>query len=265
VLAGGRHLPVRVEDDESFLREVDRLCAETRPAPRVLFMNYPHNPTGHCVELDFFREVVRLARRRQIIVVHDFAYARITFDGYEAPSFLQAEGAKEVGVEFGTMSKAFNMAGWRIGYVMGNRDIIKALGRLKGYYDYGIFQAIQIASIIAIRDCQDHVIKQRDIYQRRRNVVVDGLRAAGWDVTPTRGGMFQWVRIPEPWQGMGSLDFAMRLLEEAKVVVSPGLGFGPEGEGHLRFALVENEKRLRQGMRNIRDRFSLRGPLAKAQ
>jgi alanine-synthesizing transaminase len=261
VLAGGRYIPVRIGDDEFFLREVDRICAEEQPAPRVLFMNYPHNPTGHCVNLDFFREVVKLARKRGIIVVHDFAYARITFDGYEAPSFLQAEGAKDVGVEFGTMSKAFNMAGWRIGYALGNREIIKALGRIKGYYDYGIFQAIQIASIIAIRDCQEHISKQRDIYQRRRDVVVEGLHSAGWDVAPTRGGMFQWVKIPERWAALGSVEFSMRLLDEAKVVVSPGLGFGPEGEGYLRVALVENEKRLRQGMRNIREHFSLRGPL----
>ena len=264
VLAGGRYIPVPIGDDEAFLRQADRICAEEQPAPRVLFMNYPHNPTGHCVDLDFFREVVKLARRRQIIVVHDFAYARVTFDGYEAPSFLQVEGAKEVGVEFGTMSKAFNMAGWRIGYAMGNREIIKALGRIKGYYDYGIFQAIQIASIIAIRDCQDHILKQRDIYQRRRDVVVEGLRSAGWEVNPARGGMFQWVQIPERWRGMGSVEFSMRLLDEAKVVVSPGLGFGPEGEGCIRVALVENDKRLRQGMRNIREHFSLRAPLAGA-
>ena len=264
VLAGGRYIPVRIGDDAFFLREVDRICAEEQPAPRVLFMNYPHNPTGHCVELDFFRDVVKLARKRGIIVVHDFAYARITFDGYEAPSFLQVEGAKDVGVEFGTLSKAFNMAGWRIGYAMGNREIIKALGRIKGYYDYGIFQAIQIASIIAIRDCQEHIVKQRDIYQRRRDVVVEGLQSAGWEVTPTRGGMFQWVKIPERWAALGSVEFSMRLLDEAKVVVSPGLGFGPEGEGFLRVALVENEMRLRQGMRNIREHFSLRGPVATA-
>jgi len=264
ILAGARALPVNVTDDARFLAEVDRICREHRPAPRVLFLNYPHNPTGHCVELDFFRDVVALARKHGLIVVHDFAYARITFDGYEAPSFLQVEGAKDVGVEFGTMSKSYNMAGWRIGYALGNRDIIAALGRIKGYYDYGIFQAIQIASIIALRDCGEHVLKQRAVYQRRRDVIVEGLRGAGWDVTPTRGGMFQWVKIPEPWAAEGSLAFSMRLMEEAKVVVSPGAGFGPEGEGHLRFALVENEKRLKQGMRNIRDAFSLR-PLKQAQ
>jgi alanine-synthesizing transaminase len=265
VLAGGRTIRLQVEDDAAFLGEVERLCREQRPAPRVLFMNYPHNPTGHCVELDFFRDVVRLARKHGLIVVHDFAYARLTFDGYEAPSFLQAEGAKEVGVEFGTMSKAFNMAGWRIGYAMGNREIIQALGRIKGYYDYGIFQAIQIASIIALRDCQAHVLEQRDIYRRRRDVIVEGLRQAGWAVEPTRGGMFQWVKIPEPWTAEGSMAFSIRLMDQAKVVVSPGIGFGPEGEGHLRFALVENEKRLKQGMRNLRECFSLRGPLQQAQ
>lgn len=265
ILAGGGTIRLRVEDDEEFLRDVSITCTRHSPAPKVLFLNYPHNPTGKCVELDFFKEVVRLARRHDLIVVHDFAYARLTFDGYEAPSFLQVPGAKEVGVEFGTMSKAYNMAGWRIGYALGNREIIQALGRIKGYYDYGIFQAIQIASIIAIRDCQDQVLEQRDRYCRRRDVVVDGLRQAGWDVTPTRAAMFQWVRIPGEWVKEGSFDFALRLMEEAKVVVSPGAGFGPEGEGFLRFALVENEKRLRQGMRNIRGAFSVPRPLGIAQ
>jgi alanine-synthesizing transaminase len=265
ILAGGVALPVNVTDDAKFLAEVDRICRDHNPAPRVLFLNYPHNPTGHCVELDFFKDVVALARKHGLIVVHDFAYARITFDGYEAPSFLQVDGAKEVGVEFGTMSKSYNMAGWRIGYALGNRDIISALARIKGYYDYGIFQAIQIASIIALRDCDGEIVKQRNVYQKRRDVIVEGLRGAGWPVEPTRGGMFQWVRIPGPWFAEGSLDFSMRLMNEANVVVSPGVGFGPEGEGYLRFALVENEKRLKQGMRNIRDAFSLQRHLKHAQ
>jgi len=234
-----------------------RHCEQDRPKPKVLFLNYPHNPTGKCVELPFFEEIVQIARRHELIVVHDFAYGRITFDGFRHPSFLEAKGAKEVGLEFGTMSKSYNMAGWRIGYALGNREIIKALNRIKGYYDYGIFQALQIASIIALRHGEPFIAEQVEIYQRRRDVVVQGLRLAGWEVEPPRGGMFLWVKIPAPFAAEGSYAFAMRLLREAGVVVSPGVGFGPEGEGYVRMALVENEKRLRQAMRGIRQAFSV--------
>ena len=265
VLAGAEAIPLSVEDDNAMLRELLRHCEQDRPRPKVLFLNYPHNPTGKCVELPFFEEIVSIARRHELIVVHDFAYGRITFDGFRHPSFLQAKGAKEVGLEFGTMSKSYNMAGWRIGYALGNREIIKALNRIKGYYDYGIFQALQIASIIAVRHGEPFIAEQVEIYRKRRDVVVQGLRLAGWDVEPPRGGMFLWVKIPEPFAAEGSYAFAMRLLKEAGVVVSPGVGFGPEGEGHVRMALVENEKRLRQAMRGIRQAFSVGEALRKAQ
>ena len=264
ILAGGNIVRLRIEDDEALCRDIARVCSTHTPAPKVVFLNYPHNPTGKCVELDFFREMVRLAKRYDFIIVHDFAYSRITYDGYQAPSFLEVDGAKEVGCEFGTMSKAYNMAGWRIGYAMGNRHIIQALGRIKGYYDYGIFQAIQIASIIALRECQDFVEQQVEVYRRRRAVILNGLEQSGWEVESPRGGMFVWVKIPEPWRDEGSFAFTLRLMDEAHVVVSPGAGFGPEGEGYLRMALVENEKRLRQGMRNLRSAFSMQLPVKKA-
>ncbi len=265
VLAGAEAIPLRIEDDAEMLRELVRHCEQDRPRPKVLFLNYPHNPTGKCVELPFFEEIVAISRRHELIVVHDFAYGRITYDGFRHPSFLQAKGAKEVGLEFGTMSKSYNMAGWRIGYALGNREIIKALNRIKGYYDYGIFQALQIASIIAVRHGEPFIAEQVELYRKRRDLVVQGLRLAGWDVEPPRGGMFLWVKIPAPFVAEGSYGFAMRLLKEAGVVVSPGVGFGPEGEGYVRMALVENEKRLRQAMRGIRQAFSVGEALRKAQ
>ncbi|MDH4247560.1 MAG: aminotransferase class I/II-fold pyridoxal phosphate-dependent enzyme [Deltaproteobacteria bacterium] len=264
VLAGGDFIPIPIMDEEDYLRRLTEHCQNLHPRPKVLFLNFPHNPTGKCVELKFFDEIVRIARAYELIVVHDFAYGRVTYDGYKAPSFLQAKDAKTVGVEFGTMSKSYNMAGWRIGYALGNADIISALNRIKGYYDYGIFQAVQIASIIALRHGEEEVAKQMDIYQKRRDLVLEGLHQCNWDVDPPQGGMFLWVKIPEPFAQDGSYNFAMRLLQEASLVVSPGVGFGPEGEGYVRMALVENEKRLRQGMRNIRSSFSVTQALKKA-
>lgn len=255
LLAGGESIALPVQDDEGFLRALVELCEAPGRRPKVLFLNYPHNPTGHCVSLAFFEEVVRIAQRFELIVVHDFAYGRITYDGYEHPSFLQAKGATTVGCEFGTMSKAYNMAGWRIGYAVGNADVIGALNRIKGYYDYGIFQAVQIASIIALRHGEEEIARQVATYQKRRDVVVNGLRVAGWEVEPPQGGMFVWVKIPDIYAQEGSYAFAMRLMEEANVVVSPGIGFGPLGEGHVRMAIVENEKRLQQAMRSIRHFF----------
>ncbi|MCH7478203.1 MAG: aminotransferase class I/II-fold pyridoxal phosphate-dependent enzyme [SAR324 cluster bacterium] len=265
VLAGAEPLRLRVEDDEEYLRGLAHLCENASAKPKVVFLNYPHNPTGHCVEIPFFEEVVRIAKRHELIVVHDFAYSRLTYDGFQAPSFLQAKGAREVGCEFGTMSKAYNMAGWRVGYALGNREILKGLNRIKGYYDYGIFQAVQIASIIAIRHCQDYVLRQAEAYRKRRNLVAEGLRMGGWEVELPRGGMFLWVRIPEAFAGGGSYPFATELMERANVAVSPGIGFGDEGEGYIRMALVENEQRLRQAVRNIRAEFSVSGLLKKAQ
>ena len=264
ILAGGEALRLNVEDDGHFLRELVRMCENLQPRPKVLFLNYPHNPTGKCVELSFFDEIVKIAKRFGVIVIHDFAYSRLTFDGFEAPSFLQAKGAMDVGCEFGTMSKAYNMAGWRVGYALGNREIVSALNRIKGYYDYGIFQAVQIASIIAIRNCQEYVEGQREAYRKRRDVVLDGLAQAGWEVDAPQGGMFVWARIHGIFAAKGSYDFAMELIDRANVVVSPGIGFGDEGEGFVRIALVENEKRLRQAVRNIRSEFSVRSPLKKA-
>jgi alanine-synthesizing transaminase len=209
----------------------------------------------------FYEAVVDLARREGLLVVHDFAYGRTTFDGYRAPSFLQARGAKDVGVEFITLSKPYNMAGWRIGFCLGNAEMIRALGTIKGYYDYGIFQAIQIASIIAMRHCDEDVARQAEIYQRR-DLVVDGLRRIGWQVDPPRGSMFVWAKVsPDHLAGQGSIDFCLRLMEEAEVAVAPGRAFGELGEGYVRIALVENEQRLRQAIRQM-DRALNRGLVA---
>ena len=256
VIAGASYLGIRVDDDEGFLRRLSETCSHLSPRPKVLFLNYPHNPTAHTVEPEFFREVVTLARRHGLIVVHDFAYGQVCFDGYRAPSFLAVPGAKEVGVEFTTMSKAFNMAGWRIGYCAGNPKVISALGAIKGYYDYGIFQAIQIASIIGLRHCDEFAEEQANRYEERRDTLVEGLRRVGWtEFEVPRGGMFLWAALPEAFRAMGSMEFARRLMEDAEVAVAPGLGFGPDGEGHVRLALIENRQRLLQAVRQIRRAF----------
>lgn len=252
VLAGGNYVGINVLDDERFLSQVDTACRTLNPRPKVLFLNYPHNPSAHTVEQAFFDEIVALANRHELIVVHDFAYGKVCFDDYRAPSFLASRGAKKIGVEFTTMSKTFNMAGWRIGFCAGNPKIIAALGAIKGYYDYGIFQAIQIAAIIAMRHCGDEARRQAAHYQRRRDVVVDGLARIGWpDVPSPRAGMFVWAPIPAEFATDGSMAFADRLLEDAAITVSPGAGFGPEGEGFVRMALVENRQRLQQAVRQI--------------
>jgi alanine-synthesizing transaminase len=222
------------------------------PKPKLLILNFPHNPTTTVVERDFFVEVVKLARRFGFMVLHDFAYGDICFDGYRAPSFLSVPGAKDIGVETTTMSKGYNMAGWRLGFCAGNSEMIRALATIKGYYDYGIFQAIQVAGIMALRHGDDLVERQAAEYQRRRDVLVDGLERIGWEVQKPRASMFVWARYPEEWrQRLGSIDLAMKLLEEAEVAVSPGRGFGDAGEGYLRLALVENDQRLRQAVRQI--------------
>jgi alanine-synthesizing transaminase len=218
----------------------------------VLIVNYPHNPSAAVIEPEFFVEVVRLAKKYGFMVIHDFAYADVAFDGYQPPSFLAARGAKDVGVEFTTMSKGYNMAGWRVGFCAGNADMIRGLGTIKGYYDYGMFQAIQIAAIVALRETEATVEKQSEIYLGRRNVLVSGLQRLGWKVDPPKAGMFVWAAVPEPWRSsMSTMDFAMKLLEEGNVAVSPGSGFGSSGEGFLRMSLVENEQRLRQAVRQI--------------
>jgi len=251
IIAGGNVIRIPLASEEQFLQRIATMCESLYPTPKVLILNYPHNPTATVASLDLFREIVALARKYRFMVIHDFAYARITFDGYRAPSFLQVAGAAEVGVEFGSFSKSYNMAGWRIGYCVGNQEIIQGLAKIKGYYDYGIFSAIQIAGIVALRDCDTEVVEQARIYQRRRDVLCKGLRRLGWPVTEPRAGMFIWTKIPEPFDRMGSMAFAVKLMDEANVAVSPGIGFGEEGEGYLRLALVENEHRLRQALRQI--------------
>jgi len=251
-LAGANVLSIPLEDASGLMSRVAGVVEGLYPKPKVLVINFPHNQTTAVVEDEsFYRDVVKFCKRHNLIVIHDFAYGKTTFDGYRAPSFLRARGAKEIGVEFITMSKAYNMAGWRIGFCVGNREIIGALAKIKSYYDYGIFQAIQIATIVAMRECEEYSLVQAKIYQKRRDVLCRGLRRIGWEVTPPKATMFAWVPIPEPFQKMGSIEFSLMLLEEANVAVSPGRAFGEEGEGYLRFALVENEQRLNQAIRQI--------------
>jgi alanine-synthesizing transaminase len=251
-LASGNAIALEVADSEQFLSNIAQMCERLYPKPKLLIINYPHNPSTVTVDPEFFVEVVKLARRYGFMVISDFAYADVAFDGYQPPSFLAAPGAAEVGVEFTTMSKGYNMAGWRVGFCAGNAEMLKALSTIKAYYDYGMFQAIQIAAIVGLRHTEAAVEEQSGIYQRRRNVLCDGLRRIGWEVTPPRAGMFVWAKIPQVWQRrMDTMQFAMKLLEEADVAASPGSGFGPAGEGYLRMALVENENRLRQAVRQI--------------
>ncbi len=251
-LASGNVISLDVRNSGAFLADIARVCESLYPKPKVLVINYPHNPSGTVVERAFFEEIVALAKRYRFLVIHDFAYGDVGFDGYEPPSFLSVPGALDVGCEFTTMSKGYNMAGWRVGFAAGNREMMRALKTIKGYYDYGLFQAVQIAAIVALRHGEPARLAQVAEYQRRRDVLVDGLNRIGWEVETPRAGMFAWARIPEPWRSrMGSIPFAMKLLEEAEVAVSPGRGFGETGEGYLRMALVENEQRLRQAARQI--------------
>src|SRR5712692_1432652 len=255
-MAEGQVSMLPMPDAATFLSGLEDLYRGTT-RPKVILISFPHNPTTTCVDLDFFREVVRLARQHGSFVVHDFAYADLGFDGYTPPSILQVEGAKEVAVEIFSMSKSYNMAGWRVGFCLGNPKVIAALARIKSYLDYGVFQPIQIASIIGLRECEEETRKICAVYQKRRDVLVEGLCRAGWPVESPRGTMFLWAPIPEQHRALGSLEFAKLLLEKALVAVSPGIGFGPHGEGYVRFALVENESRIRQAARGIK-RF-LRG------
>ena len=251
-LASGNVIALEVADGHKFLENVEYTCKHLYPRPKLLILNYPHNPSAVTVEPEFYVQVVELARRFGFLVISDFAYADVGFDGYRPPSFLAAAGACNVGVEFTTMSKGYNMAGWRVGYCCGNADMIRALGIIKGYYDYGAFQAIQIAAIVAMRQTEAAVEGQSMLYQRRRDVLVERLHQIGWDVQPPQAGMFIWVPIPSPWpERMSTMDFAMMLLDQADVAVSPGSGFGTAGEGYLRLSLVENENRLRQAVRQI--------------
>ena len=252
VIAGASVIRVPIASEDEFLARITTMCESLTPAPRLLLLNYPHNPTGTLASRDFFAEVVVLAKKYGFMVVNDFAYSRITFDGYTAPSFMEAPGAMDVGVEFGSFSKSYNMAGWRVGYCVGNPAIIEGLGRIKGYYDYGIFSPIQIAGIVAMRDCEADIAAQAALYQSRRDVMCEGLERMGWPVEKPKAGMFVWVKIPAPWDRMGSVKFAVEMMARANVAVTPGAGFGEEGDGYLRLALVENENRIRQGLRQMR-------------
>ena len=251
-LAGGSVVSIPLREENEFVPSLAEIARDIWPRPKILILSFPHNPTGAVVDLSFFQEIVHFAKKHEIAVVHDLAYADIVFDGYKAPSLLQAKGAKEIGVEFFSLSKSYNMAGWRCGFAVGNRDIIEALARIKGYYDYGIFTPIQVASIMALRTPSDVVAGNAEIYRRRRDILVDGLNRIGWKVQKPKGTMFVWAPIPEPYRHLSSMEFAMKLLDKAEVCVSPGAGFGHNGEGYVRIALVENENRLRQSVRQIR-------------
>jgi alanine-synthesizing transaminase len=222
------------------------------PRPRVILLSFPHNPTTTCVDLDFMAQVVDFAKEKDVLLVHDFAYADIGFDGYRPPSILQVDGAKDVAVELYSMTKSFSMAGWRVAFMLGNKEVIAALAKMKSYLDYGTFQPIQIAATVTLNEVPDHPKLVNDIYQSRRDALCNGLARIGWDITPPQGTMFAWAPIPEPYRHMGSIEFASWLVTEAKVATSPGVGFGPGGEGYVRFALIENEQRTQQAMRNLK-------------
>jgi alanine-synthesizing transaminase len=264
-LAGANVVSVPLGNDEKFLKNIAEVMEHLYPKPKLLILNYPHNPTAMTVEEGFFEPIVDMAKRFGIAVIHDFAYGETCFDGYKAPSFLSVKGAKDVGVEFITMSKPYNMAGFRIGFAAGNKDMLDYLATIKGYYDYGIFQAIQIAGIIALRQCNDEIVTQNQRYKSRRDVVCDGLNKIGWEVEKPRATMFIWAKVPtEHSRGKGSIDYAMDLMEHAEVAIAPGRAFGENGEGYMRIALVENEQRLRQAIRNI-SRFVREKPIRKTK
>ncbi|MCK4752736.1 MAG: aminotransferase class I/II-fold pyridoxal phosphate-dependent enzyme [Planctomycetes bacterium] len=264
-LAGGNVVTVPLGNDEKFLNNVAEVIEHLYPKPKLLILNFPHNPTAMTIDEGFFEPIVDMAKRFGIAVIHDFAYGETCFDGYKAPSLMSVKGGKDVGVEFITMSKAYNMAGFRVGFMVGNKDMVDYLATIKGYYDYGIFQAIQIASIIALRECEENMIAQNEIYRSRRDVLCDGLRRIGWEVQTPRASMFVWAKVPkEHSKGKGSIDYALDLMEYAEVSVAPGRAFGENGEDYMRIALVENEQRLRQAIRNI-SRFVQDKPIRKGK
>ena len=252
IIAGGDLISIPLTRDRDFFTDLTNAAKRTWPHPKMLIISFPNNPTTMVVDLDFFRRIVDFAREHNIMVVHDFAYADLVFDGYRAPSFLQVPGAKDVGVEFFSLSKSYSMPGWRVGFCVGNSTMIGALARLKSYCDYGIFTPIQVAAIIALNEAQDSVPEIVDTYRKRRDTLIDGLKRANWEIEKPKGTMFVWAEIPESHRKMGSLEFSKLILKEAKVVVSPGIGFGQYGEGYVRFALVENEHRIKQAARGIK-------------
>ena len=261
IIAGANTRSVRMTDDVDFFEELQRAIKECTPKPKMMILGFPSNPTARCVDLEFFERVVALAKEHDILVVHDLAYADIVFEGYQAPSIMQVPGARDVAVEFFTMSKSYNMAGWRVGFMVGNPELCAALTRMKSYHDYGTFTPIQVASIIALDGPQDCVEEIRAMYQSRRDVLAKGLHEAGWMVDVPKASMYIWAKIPAAYAGLGSLEFAKKLLAEAKVAVSPGVGFGEYGDDHVRFALIENEERIRQAVRGIKDMFRKDGLL----
>ena len=248
--AAAREIPMATDGD--FIEAVREAYEYSWPKPRVIVLSFPHNPTTACVDLEFFQQVVDFALEREVVIVHDNAYAELGFDGYRPPSILQAKGAKECAVELYSMTKSFSMAGWRVAYLVGNSTVVQALAKLKSYLDYGTFQPIQIAATVTLREEPDFPEQVGKVYQSRRDALIDGLHRIGWDVPRPRGTMFAWAPIPEPYAELGSVEFASMLVKEAQVAISPGVGFGPGGEGYVRFALIENEQRIQQAVRNLR-------------
>lgn len=255
VIAGANIRSVPMTPGLDFFEEIERAVRESIPKPKMMILGFPSNPTAQCVELSFFERIIALAKEHNILVVHDLAYADITFDGYVAPSIMQVEGARDVAVEFFTMSKSYNMAGWRVGFMVGNQELVNALARIKSYHDYGTFTPIQVAAIAALEGPQDGVSEVVEQYRNRRDVLVKGLHEAGWMVDIPKASMYIWAKIPEFYQKLGSLEFSKRLLADAKVAVSPGVGFGEYGDDYVRFALIENEQRTRQAVRGIKEMF----------
>lgn len=261
VIAGANIRSVPMTPGLDFFEEIQRAVREAIPKPKMMILGFPSNPTAQCVDLSFFERIIDLAKEHNIWVVHDLAYADITFDGYKAPSIMQVPGAKDVAVEFFTMSKSYNMAGWRIGFMVGNAELVNALARIKSYHDYGTFTPIQVAAIAALEGPQDCVAEVVEQYRNRRDVLAKGLHEAGWLVEIPKASMYIWAHIPEPYRSMGSLEFSKRLLADAKVAVSPGIGFGEYGDEYVRFALIENEQRIRQAVRGIKEMFRKDGLL----
>ena len=263
VIAGAEIQSIRMNSADEFLAELEQVVAAAVVKPKMMILGFPSNPTAICADLPFFERIVAIAREHNILVVHDLAYADIVFDDFKAPSIMQVPGARDVAVEFFTMSKSYNMAGWRIGFMVGNQRLVSALARIKSYHDYGSFTPIQVAAISALDGPQECVAELRAQYQSRRDVLARGLHEAGWMVDIPKASMYIWAAIPEPYRALGSLEFAKRLLIDAKVAVSPGIGFGEYGDGHVRFALIENEQRTRQAVRGIKDMFRKDGLMPK--
>jgi len=252
LFAGADVREIPMSTDTDFFENIQEAYEYSWPKPRVIVLSFPHNPTTACVDVDFFQRVVDFAREKDVIVVHDNAYAELGFDGYEPPSILQADGAKECAVELYSMTKSFSMAGWRVAYLVGNAEVVQALAKLKSYLDYGTFQPIQIAATVTLNEACDYPLEVNAVYESRRNALVEGLNRAGWPLDPPKGTMFAWARIPEPYRDLGSIEFAKLLVTECDVATSPGVGFGPQGDGHVRFALIENEQRIAQAARQLK-------------